>query len=169
MDVFQLCKATAVDSRYNHPWRQQTGSCFSLRYPIYPTCFPGRIPTSWDWPAVDYSQFSRWRQQTVSILCTIVSRRLDFSILSDWPRHRIQCGSVKKPGWAIITEVTKIAHISVIFWQISKRSTVLRRAGDLLRIPRWRSRIRFVPAWTVPVCVHKYLVAPQRIAQSGYK
>jgi len=41
VNVFQLCKATAFDSRYNHPWRQQSGSCFSALFPMCSTFFLG--------------------------------------------------------------------------------------------------------------------------------
>jgi len=50
---------------YNHPWRQQTGYCICVWFPICPRCFLGGFRQSETGP-VDYSQFPRWRQQTGS-------------------------------------------------------------------------------------------------------
>jgi len=94
----------------------------------------------------------------VVTLCTIVSRRLDISIDSDCPRH-VQYGSVKKPGWAIIAEVTKIAHISVVYWPISKRSTVPRRAGGPLASSKMADSNPSSLRVDFPIRVHEHLVA----------
>jgi len=90
-----LCTATAVDSRYNSQWRQQTGSCFSAWFPMCPTCFLGGFRQSEN-GSVDYSHFLRLRQQTkpkVVTLCTTVSRRIDVSIDSDQ-----RCSQVPSPS-----------------------------------------------------------------------
>jgi len=72
-----------------------------------------------------------WRQQTgSSYVVHNSSRRLDFSIDSDCPRFTLWIS--QNPGWAIIAEVTTIAHNSVIYWPISKRSIVSRSADGPL-------------------------------------
>jgi len=57
--------------------------------------------------------------------------------------------------------VTKLIHVSVVYRLFGDQMVALRR------LPRWRSGTRVVPASTVPVRIHKHLVALIRIAPSG--
>jgi len=104
---------------------------FFALFPMCSSCFPGGFWQS-ETGLVDYSQCPIWRQQTGNSYAVYKCK------LETWffywyllPRH-VQCGSVKKLGWAIIVEITKITHISVVYWPISKRSTVPRPASGPL-------------------------------------
>jgi len=97
--------------------------------------------------------FLRWRQQTESRYavhnCKSENRFFDRFRL---PRH-VPCGSVKKPGWA------------VVYWLISKRSTVPRSA---LVCSKMADANPNSPRMYWPIRVLKHFVVPQRIAPPSF-